>query len=72
MSKFQALGHEVRLMSPEFAKPYLKFNKNDEADTEEIYWVMQRPNMRFVPPPIKSVEQQDISMDTAMANVRSP
>jgi len=56
--KFQAMGYEVRLMSPQFVKPYVKSNKNDEADAEAICEAVQRPNMRFVP--IKSVEQQDI------------
>jgi len=52
------MGHEVRLMSPQFVKPYVKSNKNDKADAEAICEAVQRPNMRFVP--IKSVEQQDI------------
>ena len=56
--KFRTMGHEVRLMSPQFVKPYVKSNKNDEADAEAICEAVQRPNMRFVP--IKSVEQQDI------------
>ena len=56
--KFRELGHEVRLMSPQFVKPYVKSNKNDMADAEAICEAVGRPNMRFVP--IKSVEQQDI------------
>jgi transposase len=52
------LGHEVKLMAPQFVKPYVKTNKNDEADAEAICEAVTRPNMRFVP--IKSVEQQDI------------
>lgn len=56
--RFQALGHEVRLMSPQFVKPYVKSNKNDYLDAEAICEAVQRPNMRFVP--IKSAEQQDI------------
>jgi transposase len=56
--RFQALGHEVRLMSPQFVKPYVKSNKNDALDAEAICEAVQRPNMRFVP--IKSTEQQDI------------
>lgn len=51
-------GHEVRLMAPQFVKPYVKTNKNDEADAEAICEAVARPNMRFVP--VKSVEQQDI------------
>lgn len=56
--KFQAMGHDVRLISPQFVKPYVKSNKNDAADAEAICEAVQRPNMRFVP--IKSIEQQDI------------
>lgn len=52
------LGHEVKLMAPQFVKPYVKTNKNDEADAEAICEAVSRPNMRFVP--VKSVEQQDI------------
>ena len=52
------LGHEVKLMAPQFVKPYVKTNKNDQADAEAICEAVARPNMRFVP--IKSVEQQDI------------
>ena len=54
--KFQDFGHTVRLMSPQFVKPYVKSNKNDAADAEAICEAVTRPNMRFVP--IKSVEQQ--------------
>lgn len=34
--KLQALGHTVRLMAPQFVKPYVKSNKNDAADAEAI------------------------------------
>jgi transposase len=56
--KFQTMGHDVRLISPQFVKPYVKSNKNDMADAEAICEAVQRPTMRFVP--LKSVEQQDI------------
>ncbi|MCF6280628.1 MAG: IS110 family transposase [Candidatus Polarisedimenticolaceae bacterium] len=56
--EFLALGHEVRLIAPQYVKPYVKGNKNDYNDAEGIAEAAQRPNMRFVP--IKSVEQQDI------------
>lgn len=51
-----ALGHDVRLMPPQFVKPYVKSQKNDAADAEAICEAVQRPTMRFVP--IKSAEQQ--------------
>src|ERR1700746_3836995 len=50
------LGHEVKLMSPQFVKPYVKTNKNDARDAEAICEAVRRPNMRFVA--IKTVEQQ--------------
>jgi transposase len=48
----------VRLMAPQFVKPYVKTNKNDVADAEAICEAVSRPNMRFVP--IKTMEQQAI------------
>jgi transposase len=54
----QRHGHTVRLMAPQFVKPYVKSNKNDVADAEAICEAVSRPNMRFVP--IKSIEQQAI------------
>jgi transposase len=56
--EFIALGHEVKLIAPQYVKPYVKGNKNDYNDAEAIAEAAQRPNMRFVP--IKSVERQDI------------
>ena len=53
-----ALGHEVRLMAPQFVKPYVKANKTDAADAEAICEAVTRPSMRFVP--IKSAEQQTV------------
>ena len=52
------LGHDVRLISPQFVKPYVKTNKNDAADAEAICEAVGRPNMRFVP--VKNVEQQAV------------
>ena len=52
------LGHEVKLISPQFVKPYVKGNKNDYNDAEGICEAVGRPNMRFVT--VKTVEQQDI------------
>ncbi len=50
------LGHEVRLMPPQYVKAYVKRNKNDAADAEAICEAVKRPSMRFVP--IKTIEQQ--------------
>src|SRR5215472_14040779 len=51
-------GHEVKLMAPQYVKPYVKTNKNDRRDAEAIAEAVTRPTMRFVP--IKDVDQQDI------------
>jgi transposase len=52
------LGHEVRLIPPQYVKPYVKRNKTDAADAEAICEAVGRPNMRFVP--IKSKAQQAV------------
>ena len=51
-------GHEVKLMAPQYVKPYVKTNKNDLRDAEAIAEAVTRPSMRFVP--IKNVAQQDL------------
>ena len=54
--QLQKLGHTVKMMAPQFVKPYVKPNKNDAADAEAICEAVRRPNMRFVS--IKNGEQQ--------------
>ena len=54
------LGHEVRLMPPQYVKPYVKTNKHDAADAEGCCEAVQRPNMRFVP--VKTEQQQALLM----------
>lgn len=56
--KLAALGHEVRLMSPEYVRPYVKAQKNDDRDAEAIAEAATRPTMRFVA--LKSEEQLDV------------
>src|SRR3981081_2672973 len=56
--KLSELGHTVRLMAPQFVKPYVKTNKNDRNDAEAICEAVARPNMRFVP--VKTPEQQTV------------
>ena len=46
--KLQGFGHTVKLMSPQFVKPYVKSNKNDAADAEAICEAVTGPTMRFV------------------------
>ena len=57
---FRTYGHEVRLIAPQFVKPFVKSNKNDAADAEAICEAVQRPTMRFVS--LKSPEQQSMLM----------
>jgi transposase len=54
----QARGYTVKLIAPQFVKPYVKSNKNDANDAEAICEAMSRPHMRFVS--VKTVEQQDV------------
>jgi transposase len=56
--KLTGLGHTVKLMAPQYVKPYVKTNKNDAADAQALCEAVGRPNMRFVP--IKNIEQQSI------------
>ena len=56
--RFKSMGHEVKLISPQFVKPYVKSNKNDAHDAEVICEAVSRPNMRFVA--VKSAAQQYI------------
>ena len=50
------MGHDAKLMAPQFVKPYVKSNKNDRADAEAICEAVQRRNMRFVG--IKTADRQ--------------
>jgi len=56
--ELESRGYTVRLIAPQFVKPYVKSNKNDANDAEAICEAMSRPNMRFVT--VKSIVQQDI------------
>jgi transposase len=56
--ELRRLGHEVRLIPPQYVKAYLKRGKNDVADAAAICEAATRPSMRFVP--IKSEEQQAV------------
>jgi len=58
--ELQALGHEVRLIPPQYVKPFVKTNKNDASDAEAICEALIRPTMRFAS--IKSAEQQSVLM----------
>lgn len=56
--KFSEFGHTVRLMAPQFVKPYVKTNKSDRNDAEAICEAVARPNMRFVA--VKTAEMQAV------------
>ena len=56
--RLRDMGHEVRLMSPEYVRPYVKAQKNDDRDAEAIAEAATRPTMRFVA--LKSAEQLDM------------
>ena len=55
---FAANGHDVRLMSPEYVRPYIKAQKNDDRDAEGIAEAATRPTMRFVE--LKNQDQLDV------------
>ena len=62
--KLSALGHDVKLIAPQLAKPYVKRGKNDAADAEALCEAASRPTMRFVP--AKTAEQQASLMLVSM------
>ena len=58
----------MKLMAPQFVKPYVKSNKNDTVDAEAMAEAVTRPTMRVVP--VKGIEQQDLqSMQRARERV---
>jgi transposase len=69
--ELMTLGHEVRLMPPQYVKPYVKRSKNDASDAEAICEAVTRPTMRFVG--VKSTEQQSVlpSIHTGCRQLRS-
>lgn len=54
--EMEALGHEVKLIAPQYVRPFVKRQKNDAADAEAIVIAARQPEMRFVAP--KTAEQQ--------------
>lgn len=58
--EFRKMGHEVKLISPNYVRPYVKRNRNDERDAAAIAEAVTRPGMNFVA--VKEVWQQDILM----------
>ena len=64
--KLRSLGHQVRLIAPQYVKPYVKSQKNDAADAAAICEAATRGHMRFVA--LKTVDQQSL---LALHTVRS-
>jgi transposase len=58
--EIEKLGHTVRLIAPNYVKPFVKRQKNDVADAEAIVEAASRPTMRFVA--LKSEAQQARAM----------
>lgn len=56
--KFKHYGHTVKLIAPQYVRPYVKTNKNDYNDAAAIVEAATRPHMVFVP--VKNIEQQDV------------
>src|SRR5580700_6187900 len=56
--QFAKLGHEVKLIAPQFVRPFVKTNKNDVADAQAIWTAAQQPEMRAVA--VKTEEQQAV------------
>ena len=56
--KFEALGHRVKIISPQYVKPFVRRQKNDGNDAEAICTAARQPHIPLVPK--KTVEQQDI------------
>ena len=61
--EFTQLGHRVKLMSPQFVKPYVQSQKNDPNDAAGICEAVERPRIRGVP--VKSISQQDVQAQPA-------
>ncbi|CAG4926237.1 hypothetical protein R54767_05270 [Paraburkholderia gardini] len=57
--KLASFGHQVKLISPQFVRPFVKSNKNDFVDAEAICEAASHPVMRFVTP--KTESQQTLA-----------
>ena len=57
--EMESLGHEVKLIAPQYVRPFVKRQKNDDADAEAIVIAARQAEMRFVEP--KTVEQQSLA-----------
>jgi transposase len=67
--EMEALDHEVRLIAPQYVRPFVKRQKNDAADAEAIVIAARQPEMRFVEP--KTIEQQSRAAGSCQTNSNS-
>src|SRR5580704_170098 len=58
--EFERFGHTIRIISPQYVKPFRRNQKNDGNDAEAICTAVRQPNMRYVPQ--RSILQQDVQM----------
>lgn len=56
----KSYGHEIKMISPQFVKPYVRGSKNDKNDSQAIVRASSDPDMKYVP--IKTIEQQEMQM----------
>jgi transposase len=63
---FAARSHDVRLMSPEYVRPYIKAQKNDDRDAEGIAEATTRPTMLACP----SIRRHGLSENPAAGGQR--
>ena len=70
--KFEGFGDTVRLMSPQFVKPYVKSNKNDAVDAEAICEAVSSLKMRFVPRPNPEAPRQLLQPPPATPPTQPP
>ncbi len=68
--RLEAMGHTVRLIPPQYVKPYVKRSRTDRADAEVICEAAGRPTMRFVP--VKTVQQQGGQVVVSQRKRRTP
>jgi len=55
---FEELGFKVKIIAPQYVRPFVMSQKNDRNNAEAICTALRQPNMQFVP--TKNEKQQDI------------
>jgi transposase len=62
--ELERMGHDVRLIAPQYVRPFIKRQKNDAADAEAIVIAAQRPEMRFVQPKTEAQQARAVVFRT--------